>query len=194
MWGLQCAERHDCQVSTHVTSVYGYAIWISCWSSNAFPVTPGGSHFWFPRLLLPDPSAQSLCHISIQPRNFSQGYTLCGWGGLMGSTPSLPQFVYIDIERNVPSDNISGMYTHLGRYQIFWEVVGLERDPLSLVSTIQELLERESSGSGLEIRDYGRRDLSRWPRGTLYPQKLALTSPTSGGRSVCIVRSRTRST
>jgi hypothetical protein len=30
--------------------------------------------------------------------------------------------------------------------------------------------------SGLEIREYGRRDPSRWPRGTLYPQKLALTS------------------
>jgi hypothetical protein len=40
----------------------------------------------------------------------------------------------------------------------------------------------------LEIREYGRRDLSHWPHGTLYPQKLALTSPTSGGRSVGIVR------
>jgi hypothetical protein len=45
-------------------------------------------------------------------------------------------------------------------------------------------------GSGLENRDYGRRDSSRWPRDTLYPQKLALTSLTSGGRSACIVRSR----
>jgi hypothetical protein len=36
------------------------------------------------------------------------------------------------------------------RYQIFWEVVGLERGPLSLVSTIEELLERESNISGLE--------------------------------------------
>jgi hypothetical protein len=25
---------------------------------------------------------------------------------------------------------------------------------------------------GLENRDYGRRDSSRWPRGTLYPQKV----------------------
>jgi hypothetical protein len=30
--------------------------------------------------------------------------------------------------------------------------------------------------TGLENRDYNRRDPSRWPRGTLYPQKLALTS------------------
>jgi hypothetical protein len=36
-------------------------------------------------------------------------------------------------------------------------VVGLERGPLSLVSTTEELLGRKSSGSGLEIRDYSRR-------------------------------------
>jgi hypothetical protein len=41
-------------------------------------------------------------------------------------------------------------------------------------------------------REYGRRDQSRWPRGSFYPQKLALTSPTSGGRSVGILRSRTQ--
>jgi hypothetical protein len=70
--------------------------------------------------------------------------------------------------------------------------VSLERDALSLVSTIVELLERKSSGSGLESRDYGHRDPSRWPRGTLYPQKLALTSPTSGDRSVGIVYSLTK--
>jgi hypothetical protein len=70
--------------------------------------------------------------------------------------------------------------------------VDLERGPLSLVSTIEALLERKSSGSCLENREYGRRDPSRWQRGTLYPQKLAITSPTSGGRSVGIVRSRTQ--
>jgi hypothetical protein len=68
------------------------------------------------------------------------------------------------------------------RYQIFWEVVGLERGPLSLVSAIEELLGRKSSFSGLERRDYGCRDPSRRPRNTLYPQELALTSPTSCGR------------
>jgi hypothetical protein len=36
------------------------------------------------------------------------------------------------------------------------EVVGLERGPLSLVTTIKKLLERKSSASGLENRDYGR--------------------------------------
>jgi hypothetical protein len=70
--------------------------------------------------------------------------------------------------------------------------VDLERDPLGLLGTIDELLEWKSGGSGLEIREYGRRDPSRWPHGNLYPQQLALSSPTSGVRSVCIVRSRTQ--
>jgi hypothetical protein len=47
------------------------------------------------------------------------------------------------------------------RYQIFREVVGLERGPLSHMSTIEELLERKNSGFGLEGREYGRRDPSR---------------------------------
>jgi hypothetical protein len=55
------------------------------------------------------------------------------------------------------------------------------------VSTTEELLERKSSDSGLENREYGNRDPSRWPRGTLYPQKMALLS-------VSIVRSRTQTT
>jgi hypothetical protein len=38
-------------------------------------------------------------------------------------------------------------------YQIFWEVGSLERGPLSLVKTTEELLEWKSSGSGLENRD-----------------------------------------
>jgi hypothetical protein len=62
------------------------------------------------------------------------------------------------------------------RYQIFWEVVGLE------------LLEIKSSGSDLENQDYDRRDWSRWHHGTLYPQQLTLTLSTSGDRSFYIVR------
>jgi hypothetical protein len=70
--------------------------------------------------------------------------------------------------------------------------VGLERVPLSLVRIIEELSGRNSSGSGLENREYGLGDRLRWPRDTLYQQKLALTSPTCGGLSVCIVRMRTK--
>jgi hypothetical protein len=72
--------------------------------------------------------------------------------------------------------------------------VDLERGPFSLVSTIEVLLGRKSSISGLEIWEYGSRIPLRWPRGTLYQQKLALTSPTSGSRSVDTVRSRTKAT
>jgi hypothetical protein len=46
----------------------------------------------------------------------------------------------------------------------------------------------------LKSREYCRKDPSRWPHGTSYPQKFALTSPTSDGRSVAIVRSRTQAT
>jgi hypothetical protein len=52
------------------------------------------------------------------------------------------------------------------------KVLGLERGPLNLVSKIEELLGRNSSGSGLESREYGRRDSSHWPRFTFYPQKV----------------------
>jgi hypothetical protein len=78
------------------------------------------------------------------------------------------------------------------RYQTFWEVVGLEWGPLSLVSITEKLIGRNSSGSDLESRECGRSNQLRWPSNTLYEQTLALTSPTSGGRSVCTVRSRTK--
>jgi hypothetical protein len=73
------------------------------------------------------------------------------------------------------------------RFQIFWATAGLERGPVSLVRTTEELLEGNVAApvSKTEINDRG--NPFRWPRDTLYPQKLALTSPTSGGRSVGIV-------
>jgi hypothetical protein len=51
-----------------------------------------------------------------------------------------------------------------------------------------------SSGSGLENREYGSGDPLRWRRDTLYMKNLALTSQTSGGCSVGIVRLRTKAT
>jgi hypothetical protein len=65
--------------------------------------------------------------------------------------------------------------------------VGLERSPLSLVSITEELLGRNSSGSGLESRE-------NTAIGIRCSDHAALTSPTSGGRSVGIVRSRTQAT
>jgi hypothetical protein len=49
-------------------------------------------------------------------------------------------------------------------YQIFWEVAGLERAPLSLLSTTEELSERKNSGSGLETQITAVGDRPRWLR------------------------------
>jgi hypothetical protein len=94
----------------------------------------------------------------------------------------------------VPGYRSRGLGSNPDTTRFFWEVVGLERGSLSLVSTTEELLEIKSSGSGEEIREYGHGDPLPWPRDTLYPQKFALTSPTSGGRSVSIVHSQTKAT
>jgi hypothetical protein len=47
------------------------------------------------------------------------------------------------------------------RCQLLGEVEDLELGPLSLVSSIEELLERNSCVSGLEIQEYCRRDPPR---------------------------------
>jgi hypothetical protein len=79
------------------------------------------------------------------------------------------------------------------RYQIFWEVVGLEWGPLSLMRITEELLEwkvvplvwkSRLTAVGTHCADHAT---------SLYPQKLALTSPISGGRTVGIVHLWTKS-
>jgi hypothetical protein len=76
----------------------------------------------------------------------------------------------------VPGYRSRGPGFYSVHYEIFWEVVGLERDPLSLVSTTEELFGRKSSGSGLENRDYDRRkSAALTTRHPLNPLKLSLT-------------------
>jgi hypothetical protein len=92
----------------------------------------------------------------------------------------------------VPGYRSRGPRFDTRRYQIFWEVVGLKRGPLSLLRIIQELLVRKVAAPVYKTEINNRGDSLRWPRETLYPLKLALTSPTSGGLSVGIVRLRTK--
>jgi hypothetical protein len=86
---------------------------------------------------------------------------------------------------------IQRLWFYSQRHQISWEIVGLERGPLSLVNTTEKLLGRKSSDSGLEteITAVGDDYVT-----TLYPQKLALTSHTRGGHSVGTALSRTQAT
>jgi hypothetical protein len=70
--------------------------------------------------------------------------------------------------------------------------VGLERGALSLVSTTEELLDRKVAAPVYKIENttLGIRHVDHVAPSNL--QKLAITSPTSGVRSVGIVRSRTQ--
>jgi hypothetical protein len=85
----------------------------------------------------------------------------------LGSTQPLTEMSLCGLVVRVPSYRSRGPGFDSRRYHIFWEVVGLERGPLSLVRTIEELLEWKSSGSGQENRINGRGDPLRWPRDTL---------------------------
>jgi hypothetical protein len=68
--------------------------------------------------------------------------------------------------------------------------VGLERGPLILVRVIKDLLERKVAA--LENRKLTAVGIRCTDHAAPYPRKLALTSPTSGDRSVGIVRCRTK--
>jgi hypothetical protein len=116
------------------------------------------------------------------------------WGWYINITVIILDDRLCDLVVRVPGYRSRGPGINCRSYQIFLEVADLERDPPRILSTIEELLRRNISGSGLENREYGRGDPLCWPRDTLYEQKLALTSLTSGGRLVGIVLSRTETT
>jgi hypothetical protein len=85
-------------------------------------------------------------------------------------------------------------YTILKDYNSFFVFtnLGYIRPSSSLYCKWSSMF-RPNMSSGLEIREYDRGDPLRWPRGTVYLQKLVLTSP-RGGSSVGIVHSRTKAT
>jgi hypothetical protein len=70
--------------------------------------------------------------------------------------------------------------------------VGLERGPLSLVSTTEELLDRKVAAPVWKTENTAVGIRHAEHVAPLYPQKLVITSPTGDGRSVVIVRSRTQ--
>jgi hypothetical protein len=114
------------------------------------------------------------CHIIF---SLPQRYCTCIWlisHSLSRSTTTLfsigPNVLYIrhyleyktlsncGLVVRVPGYRSRGPGFDSRRYKIFREVVGLQRGPLSLVGTIEELLGRNSSGSGLKksrIHPYG---------------------------------------
>jgi hypothetical protein len=78
-----------------------------------------------------------------------------------------------------------------------WRVINVGGYRISIHSPqvqLRSYLEETEVAPGLENREHSRRDPLCWPCDTLYPQKLALTSPTSVGRLVDTVRSRTQAT
>jgi hypothetical protein len=70
--------------------------------------------------------------------------------------------------------------------------VDLKRGPLSLVSTTEELLDRKVAAPVQKIDNTAVEIRHADHVAPLYPQKLAITLLTSGGRSVGVVRSRTQ--
>jgi hypothetical protein len=87
---------------------------------------------------------------------------------------------------NIPTDSAqNGVHTQLAVRN--WECSRCVLIQLPVL--LRSYLKEKCSGSGLENRNYVRRDQLCWSLNTLCPQKLAPTSPTSGGRSVDIVRS-----
>jgi hypothetical protein len=104
-----------------------------------------------------------------------------------------------------PTDRLCGLvvtvpgYTSRGpgfdsrRYQIFWEVVTLERGPLSLIRITEELPEWKSSGSGSRKPRFTAVGI-RCADHTTSSIRKALTSATSGGPMVGIFSLRTKST
>jgi hypothetical protein len=72
------------------------------------------------------------------------------------------------------------------------KVVRLEQGPVNLVSTTEELLDRKVAAPVYKIENTAVGIRHAENVAPFIPQKLAITSPTSGGRSVGIVRLRTQ--
>jgi hypothetical protein len=103
---------------------------------------------------------------------------------LLVLSPILSSYSTVNVEAELSFE------TSLNRYEAIWSYtwVMTTQGNIKLKIVYCVLL------AGLETRECGCGDPLRWPRDTLYQQMLALISPTSGGRSVGIFRSRTKAT
>jgi hypothetical protein len=82
-------------------------------------------------------------------------YQLCY---MIKGTNCALQYVVITVKTSVQQKQVMFLSWYLNVSNS--HLTMLNRGPLSLVSTIEELLERKSSGSGLESWDYGRGDVT----------------------------------
>jgi hypothetical protein len=76
------------------------------------------------------------------------------------------------------------------RYQVFWLVVFLERNALSLMRKTEVLLERKMAAPVKKTKINGRGEPLRCLRDIPLSAKLALTSPRNGCRPIDMVRLR----
>jgi hypothetical protein len=127
---------------------------------------------------------------------FSKACTACTGFELRRQTGCTVTAIYQFRETEMQCPSVTSIWMS-GKGQqgrnAFWadKVMTLVRDEMNKSFRYRNMADYSS---GLENLEYDRGDLSHWPRNTLYPQKFALTSPTSDGHSAGMVRSRTKTT
>jgi hypothetical protein len=149
-------------------------------------------------------------HVASLPCSVTDSIVTCNEGKQCRSISSR---VYLSFEHNWPlhccvcleytlHDRLCGLLVRVLGYRsggpgsipgtIRKKVVGLERGPLSLVSTTEELLGRKVAAPVLKTENTAVEIRHADHVAPFIHKKLAITSPTSGSRSVGIVRSRSQ--
>jgi hypothetical protein len=115
-------------------------------------------------IVIPDLYCCWLSVFTFHPRNHRADRGVCTGSWPAGSVLVLCKGYYNLFRLNNIYDCLCGLVVRVPGYRSGGpgttkvKVVGLKRGPLSLVSTTEELLGSNNSGSGLESREYGRRD------------------------------------
>jgi hypothetical protein len=95
------------------------------------------------------------------------------WDTAVQTGPLSKNWNYEHGSRAVSVNNKFKHHDHTGR-KMYSDAIWRNSKGNNLQKVLLEnvLQVRKSSGSCREYREHGRRDPSRWPRGTLYPQKV----------------------